>query len=102
MSTPRLAATAMLARPADGAFELYMARRSARSSFAADAFVFPGGTVEPQDYSHLIATRTLGLEAERIAAEFRATVPPELPSDAETIDAPAAAALLNAAVRESF
>lgn len=49
MSAPRLAATVILARPAAGGFELYMARRSSRSGFAPDAYVFPGGTVDPQD-----------------------------------------------------
>jgi len=102
MSVPRLAATVMLARAAAPGFELYMTRRSERSSFAADAFVFPGGTVEPQDYSEHIAARTLGLEAQRMAAEFRATVPAELPSEVEPIDSRDAAALLNAALREAF
>ncbi len=30
-------------------FEVYLTRRSSSSSFAADAFVFPGGTVQAQD-----------------------------------------------------
>ncbi|HEY1976306.1 MAG TPA: NUDIX hydrolase [Candidatus Baltobacteraceae bacterium] len=49
MSAPRLAATVILARPAAGGFELYLTRRSSRSGFAPDAYVFPGGTVDPQD-----------------------------------------------------
>ena len=49
MSAPRLAATVILARPASSGFELYMTRRSSRSPFAPDAYVFPGGTVDPQD-----------------------------------------------------
>ena len=49
MSAPRLAATVILARPAAEGFELYMTRRSSRSRFAPDAYVFPGGTLEPQD-----------------------------------------------------
>jgi recombination protein RecT len=39
----------MLARPAGSGFELYMTRRSSHSTFAPDAYVFPGGTLEPQD-----------------------------------------------------
>ncbi|HZY99233.1 MAG TPA: NUDIX hydrolase [Candidatus Baltobacteraceae bacterium] len=49
MSAPRLAATVILARPSAGGFELYMTRRSPGSGFAPDAYVFPGGTVDPQD-----------------------------------------------------
>jgi 8-oxo-dGTP pyrophosphatase MutT (NUDIX family) len=49
VSAPRLAASVILARAASSGFELYMTRRSARSGFAPDAFVFPGGTLEPQD-----------------------------------------------------
>jgi 8-oxo-dGTP pyrophosphatase MutT (NUDIX family) len=49
MSAPRLAATVILARPAAGGFEVYLTRRSSRSGFAPDAYVFPGGTVDPQD-----------------------------------------------------
>ena len=49
MSAPRLAATVILARRAPEGFELYMTRRSSRSGFAPDAYVFPGGTVDPQD-----------------------------------------------------
>jgi 8-oxo-dGTP pyrophosphatase MutT (NUDIX family) len=41
-----LAATVILMRTP---FEVYLTRRSSSSAFAADAFVFPGGTVEPQD-----------------------------------------------------
>lgn len=49
VSAPRLAATVILARAVAGGFELYMTRRSSRSGFAPDAYVFPGGTVDPQD-----------------------------------------------------
>jgi 8-oxo-dGTP pyrophosphatase MutT (NUDIX family) len=41
-----LAATVILMR---APFEVYLTRRSSSSAFAANAFVFPGGTVEPQD-----------------------------------------------------
>jgi 8-oxo-dGTP pyrophosphatase MutT (NUDIX family) len=49
MSAPRLAATVILARPSSNGFEVYLTRRSSRSGFAPDAYVFPGGTLEPQD-----------------------------------------------------
>ena len=48
----RPAATVMLLR--DGAstgLEVFMVRRNASSRFAADAFVFPGGAVQPEDSS---------------------------------------------------
>ncbi|MBV8583232.1 MAG: NUDIX hydrolase [Candidatus Eremiobacteraeota bacterium] len=44
-----MAATVMLVRPAVDGIEVYMARRSARSGFAPDAYAFPGGALEPQD-----------------------------------------------------
>lgn len=92
----RLAATLILARPAaDGNLEMLLVRRSARSAFAPDAFVFPGGTVDPQDYE-----RTPGWSDVRVAVEFRATVPPELPTEEPAIAGDGARALVNAAVRE--
>jgi 8-oxo-dGTP pyrophosphatase MutT (NUDIX family) len=95
----RLAATVMLARPP---FEVYLARRSAASAFAPDAFVFPGGTIEAQDGSEAARARTIGLEPERIATEFRATVPPELPSDQPLVEPETAGALCIGALRELF
>ena len=47
---PRPAATVVLLRPgAGGAPEVLMVRRHRGSSFMADAYVFPGGRVEPSD-----------------------------------------------------
>jgi recombination protein RecT len=47
---PRLAATVMLVRPdAATGICVYMTRRSARSKFVPDAYVFPGGAVDPED-----------------------------------------------------
>jgi 8-oxo-dGTP pyrophosphatase MutT (NUDIX family) len=48
-SDPRLAATVVLLRDANGAPEVLMVRRHRGSSFMADAYVFPGGRVEPSD-----------------------------------------------------
>jgi 8-oxo-dGTP pyrophosphatase MutT (NUDIX family) len=95
----RLAATVILARPP---FEIYLARRSASSAFAPDAFVFPGGTIEAQDASPAARARTLGLEAERLEREFRATIPATLTSDEPAIDRNAAATLSITALRELF
>jgi 8-oxo-dGTP pyrophosphatase MutT (NUDIX family) len=95
----RLAATVILARPP---FEVYLARRSRRSAFAPNAFVFPGGTIEPQDESDSAKRRTLGLEAARLRREFRADVLSELPSSESPVEVDTAAALLVAALRELF
>lgn len=47
---PRLAATVVLLRSAPGsAFEVYAQRRAASMAFAPNMYVFPGGTVDPQD-----------------------------------------------------
>ena len=54
------AATVLLLRnaPSDGALELLMTRRSAKASFAAGAYVFPGGGIDALDAaSHAAAAR---------------------------------------------
>ncbi len=92
----RLASTVMLVRDAHpGTIEVFMLRRSARSAFAPDAFVFPGGTVDPRDY-----TAPAVWNGERIAREFRAVVPALLPSSEPAVGAFDASALVHAAVRE--
>ncbi|MGH7661774.1 MAG: NUDIX hydrolase, partial [Vulcanimicrobiaceae bacterium] len=45
----RPAATVMLAREQGGTVELYMLRRSSKSAFLPEMFVFPGGAVDPDD-----------------------------------------------------
>lgn len=45
----RPAATVMLAREESGTIELYMLRRSSRSAFLPEMFVFPGGAVDEDD-----------------------------------------------------
>lgn len=91
----RLAATVMLVRDSGRGMEVLMVRRSSRSAFAPDAFVFPGGTVDPEDY----AAQPNGW-AERLAAEFRARAPEALPTTEEPVGDADAAALIAAAVRE--
>ncbi|MGA2761166.1 MAG: NUDIX domain-containing protein, partial [Candidatus Cybelea sp.] len=73
MSDVRLAATVILVR---SPLEVYLTRRSARSAFAPDAFVFPGGTVEAQDATPEAQARTIGLEPDRLRKEFRASISP--------------------------
>jgi 8-oxo-dGTP pyrophosphatase MutT (NUDIX family) len=102
VSNLRLAACVILAREAPSGVEIYMLRRSARSAFAPDAFVFPGGTLDPSDAGGAAKARTLGLDAARIGAEFRARIPPELPSTQAPIDGETAGTLKIAALRELF
>jgi 8-oxo-dGTP pyrophosphatase MutT (NUDIX family) len=79
-----------------------MTRRSARSAFAPDAFVFPGGTVDAQDETPAANARTLGLEPERLQREFRATIPAALPTNEAPAGIATGAALSIAALRELF
>ncbi len=99
MNAVRLAATVILAR---APLEVYLTRRSSRSAFAPDAFVFPGGTIEPQDASRDARERTLGLENDHVARAFRAEIHDELPSDEAPVDEVGARALFVAALRELF
>jgi 8-oxo-dGTP pyrophosphatase MutT (NUDIX family) len=99
VSNVRLAATVILTR---SPLEVYLTRRSGRSPFAPDAFVFPGGTVDVQDASTAALARAIGLEPQHLQAEFRATVPQSLASSEAAIDEISACALKIAAVRELF
>jgi 8-oxo-dGTP pyrophosphatase MutT (NUDIX family) len=48
--TPRPSSAVVVAREgAAGEFEVFMVRRHIKSEFVPDAFVFPGGSVKPQD-----------------------------------------------------
>jgi 8-oxo-dGTP pyrophosphatase MutT (NUDIX family) len=49
----------MLVRPSAGSFEVYMLRRSGKSAFAPDAYVFPGGTLDPSDTAERTRERLL-------------------------------------------
>ncbi len=71
-----------------------MLRRSGQSAFAPDAFVFPGGTVDDEDFSHN------SWDDGRVKAEFRAVIPGNLPASEPPVGPREARALVNAAVRE--
>ena len=47
---PRPAATVVVLRPAQDAYEVLLVRRNDRVAFMAGAFVFPGGRVDPGDH----------------------------------------------------
>ncbi len=85
----------MLVREGEAGVEVLLVRRSSRSAFAPDAFVFPGGTVDPEDYATAVNN-----SGHRVVDEFRAETPDALPTTEEPIGAADAAALIAAAVRE--
>jgi 8-oxo-dGTP pyrophosphatase MutT (NUDIX family) len=86
----RLASTVVLLRPAEAGtagFEVYAIRRAATMAFAADMYAFPGGAVDPRDF-----TVELGW----------AGPPPEVWAARLGLDEATARAVLCAAVREVF
>jgi 8-oxo-dGTP pyrophosphatase MutT (NUDIX family) len=86
----RNAATVIVLRddPAGGPFQVLMLRRHKRSGFAADAWVFPGGVVDPEDAA-LPVQRWTGIDPEALAARFK-------------LDGAAVLAFHVAAIRETF
>ncbi|MFI6816742.1 NUDIX hydrolase [Nonomuraea sp. NPDC050328] len=51
----RDSATVALLRDRPGGLEVYLLRRKATMAFAAGAYVFPGGSVDPRDTDHALA-----------------------------------------------
>lgn len=92
----------MLVRPAVETFEVFMLRRSEASHFVPDVYVFPGGTVDPQDMTEQALTRARGIDAPDLASQFRAEIEPSFPAPFGTPPPREAAALLIAAVRELY
>jgi 8-oxo-dGTP pyrophosphatase MutT (NUDIX family) len=86
----RLASTVVLLRPSaaqDGGFEVYAIRRAATMAFAADMYAFPGGAVDPRDFTVELAL---------------AGPPPDAWAARLGLDQATARAVLCAAVREVF
>ena len=80
-----------------------MLRRSAKSAFAPDVYVFPGGTVDPDDYATEASQRIRGLDALRLERMFRAERTPLLEdSDERLLEIADFRALVIAALREVF
>jgi len=68
---PRDAATVVLLRDrAGGGVDVFMLRRPARSSFAADAYVFCGGTIDAADGSDEFAAHCPGFDPATAAARL--------------------------------
>jgi 8-oxo-dGTP pyrophosphatase MutT (NUDIX family) len=84
---PRDAASVVLLRDGAAGPEVYLLRRRPTMAFAAGMHVFPGGSVDPRD---------------RDAAEHWAGPPPAEWAEAFSCDPGLAAALVSAAVRETF
>lgn len=76
--TPRPAATMVLARPAGSDFEVLLLKRPEDARFAAGAWVFAGGRVDPEDADR------------RVLSRLRSGDPPEV------------GRALSAAIREQF
>lgn len=83
----RPAATVVLAREGDAGPEVLLVRRPARSSFAAHAWVFPGGRLDAEDAA--AGAAMLGPAPERWSARMG-------------LPAPEAAAFVAAALREAW
>ena len=99
----RRAASVILTRPGPaGGLEIFLLRRAAGSTFVPNAFVFPGGAVDPGDADERNLALIDGLGEARLQREFRVTVSPALPTDAAPPDARERAALVAAALRELF
>ena len=100
----RPASTVMLVRPgvSTTSYEVFMLRRSAKSAFAPDVFVFPGGTVDEADSSPAALERIEGLEEIRLARMFRSVSTPLLADHAPELHHTHRQALLVAALREVF
>jgi len=85
---PRHAATVILTRDGADGPEVYLLRRKATLAFAAGAFVFPGGSIDPRD--------------EEVADSAWVGPPPSRWADLLSSDERLARALVCAAVRETF
>ncbi|MFN2459165.1 MAG: NUDIX hydrolase [Candidatus Velthaea sp.] len=77
MTEPLPASTVIVARDAGSSIEVFMLRRSSRSTFVPDVYVFPGGRIDDFDRSPAAAARVAGdtgaLEAADVYAAARET-----------------------------
>jgi 8-oxo-dGTP pyrophosphatase MutT (NUDIX family) len=68
---PRPSATVMVVRPQAKRYEVFMVRRHQASKFAADVYVFPGGTIRADDCLSEAEARALGLDPNALQAVLR-------------------------------
>jgi glyoxylase-like metal-dependent hydrolase (beta-lactamase superfamily II)/8-oxo-dGTP pyrophosphatase MutT (NUDIX family) len=61
-AVPRPAATLILVRDSAGGIEVLMLQRSQKARFAAGAFVFPGGVIDPADSGGELAALCAGID----------------------------------------
>jgi 8-oxo-dGTP pyrophosphatase MutT (NUDIX family) len=93
----------MLVRPAGAkGLEVFMLRRSEASHFVPDVYVFPGGTLDSDDYSQRALARARGVDDDNVRRQFRAQPAPSFPAPFGSPPRLQAAGLLVAAVRELF
>lgn len=93
-TAPRAAATVLLLRDDPAGLQVYFLRRPARSSFAASAYVFPGGALDAEDCAAEVLALAPGFEPRLGAPRM------QLDGDAHTVQC--CAGLHVAAVREVF
>jgi len=70
-AVPRLAATVLVLRDSPEGPQVYFMRRPARSSFAASAYVFPGGAVDDADRSPAVLDLAPRFDASSAASRMR-------------------------------
>ncbi|MFL6655024.1 MAG: MBL fold metallo-hydrolase [Sulfurifustis sp.] len=70
VQVPRPAATLVLLRPGPRGAEVLMLQRSRNAAFLGGAYVFPGGSLEPQDADERVLRRVRGLTAEQANARL--------------------------------
>lgn len=67
---PIRASTVILARQHDGDVQVYLLKRSERSSFMPGNYVFPGGTVDPEDWDSGLWKSHVDLDLEEISCRL--------------------------------
>jgi len=93
----------MLVRPSgERGFEVFMLRRSSASAFAPDAYVFPGGTIDPQDEQPQARKTTYGVNDDWLRNQFRSDEWASFPSGTQSVTLDEAQSLVRAALRELF
>jgi 8-oxo-dGTP pyrophosphatase MutT (NUDIX family) len=106
----RWASTVVLVRPAEGAgYEVFAIRRVTTMAFAAGMYAFPGGVVDPRDFTvaslgdkATVAVASLGDKSTAAVELDWAGPPPSAWAARLGLDEASAKAVLCAAVREVF